>query len=479
MIELMLVCLLGAAPAVDRNGNTDWSFEWSAVPGDSPAGWTDDTLLSLDDTKESIDPHVAIDAQDRLHVIWKDNRRLNGRDEIHYRTRDESGWSELFCVSHLDTSSNSPDIAVSANGDVHACFQRWYGMPYAVYDIEYRRRDGASGNWDEMVRLTENESLGLSTYPQTAVAGDTVFVFWQNERSVPPEIRYKYNNGSGWSERVALVKGAARPAGYYQALATHDGWLHVVWQDYRADTAQLWHRYSCGDTWSAEERVTLHGYACNQPGIAADSAGNLHLAYSGGSPGGRIHYRIWDRQSRTWGTPDQFYSWSGTPHPRVAVNHATGERHLTHVGNDGNWCLAYKRWDPSQQAWTDSAKLTYMQVVTGPGEMALDSDGYVHMVFWDSRMHGNEEVFYKNNTLMSAVEEPVTGQGLRPALVRPSVTGGPVRLAGTRGAGVYDVSGTRVAGLAPGANDLGRLSEGVYFVRPEGRAGQQKLVIRR
>ena len=135
MIELVLVCLLGAVPAVDRNGNTDWSFEWSAVPGDSPVGWTDDTLLSLDDTKESIDPHVAIDAQERLHVVWKDNRRLNGRDEIHYRMRDESGWSELFCVSNLDTSSNSPDVAVSANGDVHVCFQRWYGMPYAVYDL--------------------------------------------------------------------------------------------------------------------------------------------------------------------------------------------------------------------------------------------------------------------------------------------------------------------------------------------------------
>ena len=480
MFGLMLCLAVAAVPVVDANGNTDYRGEAAPfVPVDSPPGWTDDTLVSLDDTKESIHPQMCIDAQDRLHVVWKDNRRLNGRDEIHYRMRDESGWSELFCVSDLDTSSNSPDVSVSADGDVHVCFQRWYGAPYAAYDLEYRRKDGVTGNWDELVRLTERESLGLSTYPKTVVAGDSVFVFWQNERAVPPEIWYVYNNGSGWSERIALAKNDARPAGYYAVHATPDGWIHAVWQDFRDGDAQLWHRVHDGDSWSTEELVTEHGYACTQPGMTTDSAGNLHLGYSGGSPGGRLHYRIWDRATRTWGAATQFYSWSGNPNPRIAVNHATGERHLAHVGNDGSWCLAYKRHDPVQQAWTDSLKLTYMGVTTGPGEMVLDGNGYVHMVFYDYRMHGNEEIFYKNNTLTSAVEEPGAGPARHRALVVPSVSAGKVRLLGDEAAEVYDAHGARVRVLEPGGNDLGRLAEGVYFIRTAEDGRRQKLVVRR
>ena len=71
----------------------------SAAPVDSPPGWTADTLLSLNDNQESRDPALVIDDLDRLHAVWKDNRRLGGYDEIHYRCKDSTGWSELFSLT--------------------------------------------------------------------------------------------------------------------------------------------------------------------------------------------------------------------------------------------------------------------------------------------------------------------------------------------------------------------------------------------
>ncbi len=62
----------------------------ATTPVDSPPGWTPDTLLSLNDVQESRDPAFAIDNLGRLHAVRKDNRRLGGKDEIHYRAGTKS-----------------------------------------------------------------------------------------------------------------------------------------------------------------------------------------------------------------------------------------------------------------------------------------------------------------------------------------------------------------------------------------------------
>lgn len=451
------------------------------APTDSPPGWTPDTLLSLNDNQESRDPALAIDGLGRLHAVWKDNRRLGGYDEIHYRCRDSSGWSELFSVGHLDTVHNTPDIAVGADNSAHVCFMRRWGGPYTYFDVGYRRRDGLTGDWGPEQRLTSEDSLGYSGRPLAAVIGDTVFVFWLQERLVPPEVICRYNNRSGWTEARNVTGAGAAPAGYFDVHATPDGWLHVVWQDTRNDTQQLWHRYHDGDSWSAPERVTFHGYACIQPDMDSDSAGDIHLVYTGGGPDLRIHHRVWDRSARTWGPATHFYSWAGAPRPMIGVNRTTGERHLTHVGNQGIWALTYRRFDPGSGQWTDSVMLTRFDVATGPGKPVLDADGYAHILFWDQRFGAQEEVFYKSNRVQTGVLEPEVAT--RPARlpVYPSVASGIVHLRGSRGAQLLDAAGRLVRSLAPGPNDLSGLDEGVYFVRMSGDAGSAdaKLVLAR
>ena len=452
---------------------------FASPPLDSPPGWTPDTLLSLDDGQESRDPALAIDNLGRLHAVWKDNRRLGGYDEIHYRCKDSTGWGELFSVGSLDTVHNTPDVAVGEDNSAHVVFMRRWGGPYTYFDIGYRRRDGVSGDWDPEERLTTHDSLGYSGRPEVLVVGDTVFAFWLREREIPPEIVYSYNHGSGWTEPAVVTGAGAVPTGYYDIHATEDGWVHVMWQDSRSDTQQLWHRFHNRDSWSTPTRVTFHGYEAIQPDVDSDSGGNIHLVYTGGGPELRIHYRIWNRATMTWGPVTHFYSWAGAPRPMVGVNKETGERHLTHVGNQGIWALTYRRFDPDSGQWTDSTMLTRYDVATGPAKPVLDSDGCVHLLFWDQRFGSQEEVFYKTNRVEMGVLEQATGAARAGPLIVPTVASGAFRLLGDSSVWMLDAAGRRVFLLRPGPNDVSHVAEGIYFVRPGQDEPARKLVIRR
>ena len=55
---------------------------------------------------------------------------------------------------------------------------------------------------------------------------------------------------------------------------------------------------------------------------------------------------------------------------------------------------------------------------------------------------------------------------------------GTLVLRGGRPAVLLDAAGRRVAGLEPGANDIGRLAPGVYFLRSRGRRPARVIVSR-
>jgi hypothetical protein len=470
---------LSAAPAVSPQGNIEW---WTApapltAPPDTPPGWYD-TLLTVPDDKESRDPVSAFDSRGRLHVAWKDNRRLQGSDEIHYLMKDSTGWRDFQCVSNLDTSHNSPALVVDAEGNVHVFFLRWSGQPYG-YDLGYRRRDGATGTWWPEERLTDHDSLSTASRPHAVVVADTVFVFWRITNVSPQLFGYAYNNGGGWSDYKVLSSGEERYRGNIAVRASRDGWIHVVWDDDRADTTQLWHRYHNGDSWSAPYRTTFEGHNAVQPGLAFDSLGNLHVAFAGGpSPVDRLHYRVWDRATRAWGEPTRWYSWNGSPDPRIGINLRTGERHLAHVGAEGSlFGLYYRRFDPGQNVWTDSTRLTFNAALTGPALPLVDAAGRVHLVFWCNGYGAQEEIVYKTNHLPAAVAEerhtPSASRVTPHATVVRGVLHLPVSSLVIRNSSLLDAAGRRVLDLRPGPNDVSSLRPGVYFVRPS----LQKVVI--
>jgi len=73
--------------------------------------------------------------------------------------------------------------------------------------------------------------------------------------------------------------------GQRSVAVDRSGDVHVVWQDQRDVPYQVWHRrYDAGaNTWQGETTLTAQQANCSQPGLACDSAGNIHLVWHVGT----------------------------------------------------------------------------------------------------------------------------------------------------------------------------------------------------
>ena len=112
----------------------------------NPPGWSDDTIISENDGAESIYPDIEIDSNRNIHAVWKDNGSpTNG---IYYRRYNGTNWDSIIDLSNPGINSNSPTIAVDMENNVHVVFLRWSGVPYAHYNVSYRRYDDSTGTWD-------------------------------------------------------------------------------------------------------------------------------------------------------------------------------------------------------------------------------------------------------------------------------------------------------------------------------------------
>ena len=399
--------------SVDYYGNVDWSHDryfLTVADKDTPPGWRRDERLSLNDGKESISPRGIADASYRIHAVWKDNRRLHGRDEIHYRVRIDTLWDTLVCISNLDTAHNSPWIAVDSKNNIHVVFLRWFGVPYAYYDVGYRKYNAETGIWEPEERVTYFDSISLSGRPKILCdANDILFAFWLKDRENPPTIWYATNSGSGWSQKMRVTDTTDSPNGYFGVTVAPENLIHCVWQDYRTGNAEIYHKFYQNGIWTQSKPVTANGFTSVYPRISPDSSSDIHLVYGGGtSLNEKIHYLVWDAQTHLWGPETAFPSQMALPHVDIAVDRKSDDVHLVfHEAIGGNIEIVYKYYDAQTGEWKPNQQLTFNY----PGlrldpQIALDPGGYVHLLWWDERdQTGEEEIYYKTNRLAPEVTE--------------------------------------------------------------------------
>lgn len=418
----MLLVPIMASGYVDYYGNTDEhimpDMEIVNCPQDTPPGWREDERLSLNDAKESISPRGVSDALGRIHVVWKDNRRLHGFDEIHYRVRIDTLWDSLYAISNLDTVHNSPWIAVDKKNNVHVVFLRWFGAAFANYDVGYRKYNDSLSVWEPEERITQSDSIGLTGRPMVLCdTNDVVYAFWLNVNQLPPTIWYSTNNGTGWSPKMEVTDVNDTPDGYFGIAVAPDNRIHCVWQDYRSGTPELYHRYLQDGFWSQSVAVTVNGFASVYPRLSADTLSNIHFVYGGGlSLSEKIHYLVWDSSTQIWGPETTFSSQMALPHVDIAVSPLDSDVHLTfHESIAGHIEIMYKHYDAQTEQWKPSVQLTfnYPDLRLDP-QICLDPDDYVHLFWWDERDGtGQEEIYYKTNRIQLEVEE-----------VKPELTNG-------------------------------------------------------
>jgi hypothetical protein len=130
-------------------------------------------------------PDIAADSSDNIHVVWND--QIPGTQEIYYKKSTNGGatWTtkRLTWNSGL---SNKPAIATDANDNIHIV---WRDDSPSNDEIYYKRSTNGGTTWADK-RLTWNSGSSVSTVLALDSA-NVIHVIWSDDTPGNNELYYK------------------------------------------------------------------------------------------------------------------------------------------------------------------------------------------------------------------------------------------------------------------------------------------------
>lgn len=290
--------------------------------GDQPE-WQPAIAVSGAATAIAGTPSIAVDAAGDVHVAW-----LAGEQPTaHYALCGAGGClkpmvleeGQADCaVGSASQQKTGIDIAAAPDGTIMAvwpdgngglryrivpdgqqgCVPLPAGMAAGKFSLAGRPSsefalvfEGAQGTV-QLIEYADSEwdsspaEVGAGAQPGLSVSGEGAeLIAWCAEDG---GVQF-WSEGQG--ERISELSCLAAPL----IAAGADGRVHVVWRSDQVKDSLgqvrrhdvLYESIGHGETWT-DPMIIAHPDALAGQGLAADQAGNLHLAWSGGEPG--IHY---------------------------------------------------------------------------------------------------------------------------------------------------------------------------------------------
>jgi len=179
------------------------------------------------------------------------------------------------------------------------------------------------------------------------------------------------------------------------------GNLHVLWYDYWDPTnTEIFYTRSTdgGTTWTKGQRFTWTSGGSFHPAMAVDISGHLHVVWED-SPGMRdIYYRKSTDAGVTW-TPSRRITWNYdvSTYPDIAVD-SSGHLHVVwYDTTPGNPEIYYKKSTDGGATWTANRRLTWTSAYSRYPAIAVASSGHLHLV-WEDQSSGHSDMYYKKST---------------------------------------------------------------------------------
>jgi hypothetical protein len=417
-------------------------------------GWTQDTMLSADlyaDSTHNKYPAIAVDSSGRVIAVWANDTSDAADGFIYYKTclpegEGNGGWdatSRLLSNGGTGFTRESPNLSATPDGHVHAVWREV--KPGGGICVVYREL--VDTVWQAQVDLELNTNYKV--YPAVAGGPDnSVHVVWhgRNGPSGNYNVWYKARTDTAWGTMENASNGSRHQMYPSLAVDPTKGEPHALWEGYEASgtTLRALHSYRTAGAWQACDTVSEPGSAYGQ--------GNGQIEFTGDGTG----HVVWEGESDSFPTVGQIRysqrSVTGTWSAPANLTSATSTRERPSIANGGNSVSPFD----------------------------------LHIV-WSDYRDGNSEMYYKHDSVVTAVTEVMNDErgtmSAGPTVVRGVLVLGAVDSRQNTGyrAELLDAVGSRVMALRAGANDVSRLSPGVYFVR-EAQAQAQavtKVVIQR
>jgi len=258
----------------------------------------------------------------------------------------------------------------------------------------------AQADWTPAKRLTWTS--GLSNMPVIIVdPSGNPHVLWQDNTPGKSVIYYKKSTDGGttWTalNRLAWTSGGS----YAPGVAVDSlGHLHVAWSDDTPGNAEIYYKKSTdgGATWTVSKRLTWTlGYS-TAPAIAVDSSGTLHVAWQEHTLTNReIYYKKSPDEGATW-TASQRLTWTSSysESPAIAVDSSLNPHLVWHGATPGYWQVYYKKSTDGGANWTTSRRLTWTSGNSYVSAVCADAPAALHVIYYD-HSPGNAEIYYRKS----------------------------------------------------------------------------------
>ena len=365
------------------------------VPSRSQAQWQPDVRLTNDpaDSYTSFNNARCITTNgNAVHVVWTDLR--DGNYEIYYKRSTNAGlsWGPDARLTNNTAYSEYPSVSVSGSV-VHVV---WEDTRDGNSEIYYKRSTDGGSSWEADTRLT-NDPLE-SKLPSVSASGSIVHVVWNDYRDVNYEIYYKCSTdgGASWGADTRLTNNTAYSE--YPSISVAGSAVHVVWNDFRDGSDQIYYKRSTdgGASWGPDIRLTNDSVSSQYPSVSV-SGPVVYVVWTDWRDGNyEIYYKCSTDGGASWGTDTRLTNNPFTSlFPSVSVSGL-----FVHVvwidSRDGNDQLYYACSTDGGASWGADTRLTDNMYFSESPSVSV-SGSVVHVVWNDSR-DGNTEIYYKRDS---------------------------------------------------------------------------------
>lgn len=437
-----------------------------------PPGWSDDILLTPEDSVHRIIPDIDVDIYNNVWVAWDSAMWVNGTGEILYSKRDSLGNALISETSVSNNASYSiiPHIVTDVSNSVHFVWRDESPQGFGIWYAKLAN-DGSTIVSSQLAvsgagGLGMDLGIVLNKYQEISAV-------WTENASGYNQANYTKLDNMG---NAIIAKIQVSPVGlntYWEGIGV-DSFAnnHIA---YRTDTSGMDNRLTYTKL-DKDGNVLIPNKILDrgaQPSIISDRSQNIHIVYTDPTgPGNRIEYLKLDQNGDILVSPRTISS------PTIGNNTnchmVLDSLQYLHVVWQGDSVgivshVMYCKLDTLGNYVIPPMAIVhepYVQYALEP-RIAVDYSNRLHVV-WDDTRLGGEDIYYKRGENEQGIyrqcSQAVNSKYLTTTLARA------INFPKNMECKIFDITGREVKPhlLAPG----------IYFIEVDGKISQKVVIVR-
>ncbi len=362
---------------------------------------------------------IAVDSSGNPHAVW-----FSGSPSaIYYSRKTGNAWLPSVTITVATAMALFPSLAIDTNNRLHLVWHDYRNAINQINGIEiYYNTTTVDGLWNNETRLTYkqdvNNTNGDNSYFPTIVVDpkNDLNVLWYDFHwnGYRPDLAYMTaTSGFSWNTTQSIDSDRITFTTLYESpipdLCTDTASnIHVVWFSDSTGNLGIYYKMKSAITglWSADTLISNSTASAIDPAIVSDSRNNLYVFWSDSRNGNyAIYMKEYSVDSHAWLPDQQLSNGSGSSnHPAATVDKQNNIHLVWDDNRNGYLQIFYKKFDASSQSWLSDVAISTGTASSQYPSIVADSFGNVHVLWQDSRT-GNQQIFYRMQSNVTGIEK--------------------------------------------------------------------------